>query len=554
MTNKSVGGEKGMVLFLGNHFEALLVAAELMPFINSPMLPAGWQPSIAHPLTQSIANSHFILPYGVWSANLRVKSFLKIAAATESKVHLRAGDIIRYCKSGSDPITDGECSLGVVILIFMQRSTTAKAALTKRADSYVEACIQGNSKMTSAVKDELRMQSTESVDYFSRFAPTVRILVMDVTHLMGAKGGGSDIHQPSEAPFDRPVGVFTAIKCDQVISRTPDDKLSEYFEDGQQRTNIDIMQRGLPVDHLLWTCSYLEGLAENDSMIDNVFTVDDEMKSALMVQRAELEISTDQTMKPDYEDPLHNDLTQRAMTLSNFRGADIDRFMYLSQFVQCGRRMYRPANAAAAIASFKAQLEILDVVVSLSTEQKAGILQLYGHGAFLSRDAAGILIKDNVDAAWVTLFVQGADAKIPRTKLLLEQALKEKKRLDWTELVPEQKQSEQLRDRCVELGPSTVVDHLKEFNDRNKMIGDNRKNHKKPKYKNADSEARSKERLNLHAPSTARPMLGVPGVQPHGAFQSKGGTRLANDGHSDPASRSLRLQPVHVHASRLGGG
>lgn len=450
---------RAYVMKFGGHWEVLLSAAHLLFLIHHPMLPRGWEPSLMHPLSQSAAQSCWMLPFGVWdktgyaleraqekwiksAANFNKSPSVPVALQTQpefAKHHIRVGDLIEFTRNRETHAAE----FGVVVAIVMTRSKDSgnpSAGLGQILNDLITSGASATRTLIAAGKfegDESTIEQAikDAVLGFMRFIPSIHIITCPISLLskdLGPQGPRQDelfipvrphevvdVIDPSSAQFavlctDYKVKVDKPIvdNIDMIMTFSDElmDRLCYHLKDNyldQERFLTSIFNTGLP------RLNEIKAHCVNVSTDDDQLPFDGPRNSA---------------------DRREADLYSQVLATASKDGFEISRFKSAMILLRYGRPLYRTPNFERTMIYREAHANSTNAEAGpkLTIDEKAKLLTMYGHSAFLAVEAEAKERDAIVQSAWSTIFMNGADKRIPMSEAALKKVIADNIIMDWS--------------------------------------------------------------------------------------------------------------------------
>ena len=489
---------RGYIMKLPRHFEAMVEAPELLAVINSPCLPAGFFPSQMQPITDSIANTDFLLPEAIFNMSSLAASVRDTALAeweivagtplkTRSSVHppkpptsdrlyCKVGDII---ESGSAP----PFKRSVVAWIKIGRSEVEHAK--KKVGMAFDRTIEGMSSSSSSsggdsppTGNELQSLREKVVATFSHFSPSLSFLVVDAAHLLHAVNGKTSWtsslvkigkHQPKYVAGDCPADYFQVVRANEIVRVLQPHEFAPLFEKNARvpLNHVEILKTHLPRSHADWSAKYFLDLTSTYSMVNTLHDTTPERTVELDRLRDRLITKTF-----DLGDIAQRDLFTQTMHLSSTIGMGIAEFAALYRYVARDRPLFRPANFEPVMDFYRKNKNsfVCGLGYEMTTGQKVKLIAIYkpefqisliepkeptylsSSGSAMEKgEAASAKSKWSsemdeyrflVNETWEGI---SSDPKVPTTMKLLLQSIAQNKAIDWSRFTPAE-QLKQIKD------------------------------------------------------------------------------------------------------------
>lgn len=465
---------RGTVLKMPGHYEALLVAPDMLYLMNSPLWPEGWKIGPLLPLSRSAGMSNWFTPFAIFDKCSEVKDTNDMKhIADRTQHHVQCGDFIQYLDDTTNMMENG-----IVVFIRVKRSAseTARANIIDRIDRTFELNLHDHAVDES---DEQKAASKANliskIDPMVACSPSVTFIVMNC-HYMISNGDNlqPDINNPLFAPApsinvvraarveppteDRPPGMICEIRCRNIITvytkvqvkvKWYKSQVTSYRE--RKLDKESALTYALPpsmrryLSDMIYHIIHVEETLATGVMVEYLNAMSDVARNQLELARVDCGI-TDATLI-DQDDVRQRDYYCRIVALVAEYGCDIANFKLLIRHTMVhdvdrgAKPPLPPVHHTSNWISLKEQMDIrngkmmLDKDPDLTTEQKDRLLLLYGHTDRSSEPLSQVFIDEekrkcaNIRYQWLQQYECSFDKRMPRTKPMLLKVIEDNKDL-----------------------------------------------------------------------------------------------------------------------------
>jgi len=362
---------QAVVLKLPNHWDALFPNRHLLFFFNHPLLPIGWVPSAAIPLTNWIGNRSFFLHYFI-ADNRKDKLDADGANgkeqgnrnASQAKIYIRPMDIIKYRNSRDEEVH------GVVLAILMRGEKQGGKKYVRHLKDFLKSTLEAQIKsQPNASRKDLEGQHKNITKLIlDEMVPSFKFAVQPMRVIFGAKDEDEELTNvmSNSKPEFKNGGYEWIDECenDQVIETVDWTDVISVVNEGKEYSDfftekaIDASTKRKPqtgydlvdaqwIEHTNSRFAHWihERILEEDAldgfMMQETFT---EQGGIAQLPRVKLQIELN-ALSPqashDFSNREHLRLWYQGIA-ANSRGYDIQKILRVLQWLKPANSTYRP--------------------------------------------------------------------------------------------------------------------------------------------------------------------------------------------------------------------